>query len=411
MLKDSLLDEICPMAIGTNVTTDGNTYDIDLHSKMIDFWDMFASGKLEESVKCEGCNTISQTTVPFKIYTVQFPNEHFHVDPIDTKKTINLLDLIRNSQVCSDDDELGAVHCSICKSRQRKQKTSRISSYPKVLCVEIGRKRSNNVTITNAVQYPLEGLKLDADDRSHNNGEEHCTFNLLAAVHHEPNSNDRGHYTAVTKYQRTNRWVMYNDDMVDAIKFNGRVNNYSAVSFQRKVSMLFYEIDLTQSFDRGEVHTTDGQNCLTQLNSNDMTATNRSLNDARMNDNVGLNSDGLDNDSLCENVEGNVEPSRNAVESMENNNEVNVNSVSRANSVDSSLFRDETENINIDDETNNENISPIGNGYEIGNNNGNISENNNDDSSEDDNSSENSHHNSTEDDNTRNENINQSKLT
>ena len=142
-----------------------------------------------------------------------------------------------------------------------------------------------------------------------------------------------------------------------------------------------------------------------------MTVTNRSLNDARMNDNVGLNSDGLDNDSLCENVEGNVEPSRNAVESMENNNEVNVNSVSRDNSVDSSLFRDETENINIDDETNNENISRIGNGYEIGNNNGNISENNNDDSSEDDNSSENSHHNSTEDDNTRNENINQSKLT
>mgnify|MGYP006197002617 FL=1 len=139
MLKDSLLDEICPMAMGTNVTTDGNTYDIDLHLKMIDFWDLFASGKLEESVKCEGCNTISQTTVPFKIYTVQFPNEHFHVDPIDTKKTINLLDLIRNSQVCSDDDELGAVHCSICKSQQRKQKTSRISSYPKVLCVEIGQ--------------------------------------------------------------------------------------------------------------------------------------------------------------------------------------------------------------------------------------------------------------------------------
>ena len=47
MLKDSLLDEICPMAMGTNVTTDGNTYDIDLHSKMIDFWDMFASGKYE----------------------------------------------------------------------------------------------------------------------------------------------------------------------------------------------------------------------------------------------------------------------------------------------------------------------------------------------------------------------------
>jgi hypothetical protein len=209
-------------------------------------------------------------------------------------------------------------------------------------------------------------------------------------VNHNPNSNDRGHYTAVTKYQRTNRWIEYNDDMVQPIKFNGRVNNYSAISFQRKVSMLFYEVVRNQSIDHGELRTTIGPDPLTQLNNNEMTPTNGSLQDGRINDNVG---------NLSDNVKRNVGHSQNVGESIENHSDVNVNEVSQANSVDSSLFRDNSDNINDNNETNNMNISGISNGYEIRNYNDNSSVNSNDISSADE---DNRNY-------TRNENINESK--
>ena len=68
-----------------------------------------------------------------------------------------------------------------------------------------------------------------------------CT--TLLTVNHQPKSNNKGHYTAVTKHQTTNSWFEYDDDDVHRINFVGRKSNFSAVRYQRMASILFFEID------------------------------------------------------------------------------------------------------------------------------------------------------------------------
>jgi hypothetical protein len=66
-------------------------------------------------------------------------------------------------------------------------------------------------------------------------------------LNHEPVTNDRGHYTAVTKHQSTNTWCEYNSDVVHRIKFLRKKNNFSLVKYQRMALILFYEIDQSRS--------------------------------------------------------------------------------------------------------------------------------------------------------------------
>jgi len=92
----------------------------------------------------------------------------------------------------------------------------------------------------------LTGLELNDVDISNGTAEQ-CVFNLITAVNHDPATNDRGHYTAVTKHQSTNTWCEYNDDVVYRIKFHGKKKNFSSVKYQSMASILFYEIDQSRS--------------------------------------------------------------------------------------------------------------------------------------------------------------------
>jgi hypothetical protein len=51
--------------------------------------------------------------------------------------------------------------------------------------------RNDNSIIKNPVQYPLTGLEVNDVDESNGTAEQ-CVFNLIAAVNHEPATNDRG---------------------------------------------------------------------------------------------------------------------------------------------------------------------------------------------------------------------------
>ncbi len=67
-------------------------------------------------------------------------------------------------------------------------------------------------------------------------------YNLIAAVNHQPKSDDKGHYTAVTKHQTMKSWFEYNDDDVHRINFIGRNNNFSAVRYQCMASIFFLKL-------------------------------------------------------------------------------------------------------------------------------------------------------------------------
>ena len=242
-MKKMLLDEVHPSR--GNVTIHGHPYDPELDSRITDFWNKFDSGKIEQKITCLGCNNVSITTNSFMTLPLQFPGEHFHEDPLDMRRAISLMDMIRHFQY-NEDDELTDYDCDHCSSRQRATKTYRICRYPEVLCIRIGRKRNDNSVIQNPVQYPFTGLQLtNIEDFSR--ADEPCYFKLIAAVNHQPSTNDRGHYTAVTKHNATNTWCEYNDDNVRKIKFQGRSKNFSSISYQRMASILFYEIDRNYS--------------------------------------------------------------------------------------------------------------------------------------------------------------------
>ena len=232
---------------------------------------------------------------------LQFPYQHFHDVAMNTRMTISLIDLIRHFQ-CNDDDELTNYDCAHCIGRQRATKTYRICHYPDILCIRIGRVRNDNSIIKNPVQYPLTGLEVNDVDESNGTAEQ-CVFNLIAAVNHEPATNDRGHYTAVTKHQSTNTWCEYNDDVVHRIKFLGKKNNFSSVKYQSMASILFYEIDQSRSSSHELFGRSDGSLLL----NNEIDGEDNIYDDDDNNDDYidGNNDD--DNEDAIEGDDGNTD--------------------------------------------------------------------------------------------------------
>lgn len=236
LMREMLLKEVSPSE--GNVTISNHPHDPKLYRTIENFWKKFDSGKIQQKITCLGCNNVSVTTTPFLTLILQFPVQQFHEEPLDMRKAISITNLIEHF-LSKQDDELTNYECNNCPTRQRATKTYVICHYPEILCIVIGRKRNDYSVIENPVQYPFTGLELTNIDASI----PPCYFKLFAAVNHQPSSEDKGHYTAVTRDHTTNTWFEYDDDNVQRIKFQGRLKNFSSVQYQRMASILFYEMD------------------------------------------------------------------------------------------------------------------------------------------------------------------------
>ena len=240
-MKEMLLKELFPSPDDLTIPLHPNN--IEFRSTVKEFWNLFESGLIEQRITCMKCMNVTIKQDSFISLPLQFPYQNFHDNANDTKKTISLIDLFHHYQ-CDDDDFIPNYECAFCLDRQQATKTYRICKYPPILCIRIGRMRNDRSIIENPVLYPLTGLELNDDLRDSNTtpvGK--CVYNLIAAVNHQPKSDGKGHYTAVTKHQTTNSWFEYDDDDVHRINFVGRNNNFSAVRYQRMASILFFEID------------------------------------------------------------------------------------------------------------------------------------------------------------------------
>jgi len=254
-IYDRMLEEVKPCK--GNLTSHGNPYDNELHSKVAEFWNLFVTGKIEQNISCTRCLNDSQTVTSFFPLDLQFPSQHFHNEPIDMRRAISITDLMEH--FCYGEEELISYACRHCTERQHATKTSRICCYPKILCIRIGRTRADNSLIDNPVEFPLTGLQLHHFDIS-NTPEKVGVFNLIAAVNHELRGNNEGHYTAVSKHQTTNTWYEYDDHRVCRIKFVGKKKNFPKVQYQKTATMLFYEFDQNLSNIYSNINNDDRQN-------------------------------------------------------------------------------------------------------------------------------------------------------
>ena len=99
-------------------------------------------------------------------------------------------------------------------------KHSIISQYPKILCIVLPRKKSNETKIKLGVQYPLRGL--------------------FGSVHLKANRGKRGHYIAICEHWDSNDWFSYDDHDVHRVKFANTRNENVLTDFMKSAAILFY---------------------------------------------------------------------------------------------------------------------------------------------------------------------------
>ena len=148
--RKCLLEELQPLSSASNVTENGLMYDEHLHSSMKTFWDIFSTGIYTQKLHCTRCNKISTTEEPFSELMLKLPQSHHESDQACTLK-----ELINHPNAPEDIHEYWCDYCDMPTSATQH---SIISQYPKVLCIVLSRKKSNDTIIKLAVQYPLCGL-------------------------------------------------------------------------------------------------------------------------------------------------------------------------------------------------------------------------------------------------------------
>jgi ubiquitin C-terminal hydrolase len=211
-LRVCLLEELQPSTGGSNGTENGLTYDEHLHSSMQTFWDLFITGIYTQEITCTRCNTISTTEEPFSKLMLKFPQSHHESDHKCT-----LEELISHHNAPED---IQQYRCDYCNMPTCVTGHSIISQYPKVLCIVLSRKKSNDTILKLAVQYPLHGL--------------------FGTVHHNVNRGKSGHYIAIFEHQDSNSWFSYDDENVYRVRFVNRRNGNMLTDFMKSAAVLFY---------------------------------------------------------------------------------------------------------------------------------------------------------------------------
>ena len=190
-LRECLLEELQPSSDVSDVTEDSLTYDEHLHSSMQTCWDLISTGIYTQKITCTICNRTSVKKEPFSELMLHFPQSHH-----ESNLACTLDELISHHNAPED---IHDYQCITCNMRTCASKHSIISQYPKILCIVLSHKKSNETKIKSAVQYPLCGL--------------------FGSVHHKANRDKSGHYTAICEHRDSNTWFSYDDDDVKRVQF------------------------------------------------------------------------------------------------------------------------------------------------------------------------------------------------
>ncbi len=116
-------------------------------------------------------------------------------------------------------DDIQKYQCDNCNMQTCARQHSIISQYPKILCIVLPRKKSNETKIKLAVQYPLRGL--------------------FVSVHHMVNRGKSGHYIAICEHQDSNSWFLYDDDDARRVQFVNKKNGKVLTEFMKSAAILF----------------------------------------------------------------------------------------------------------------------------------------------------------------------------
>ena len=155
----------------TCYSKDSWAYDVQLHSSMQSFWDLFSTGEYMQKITCTRCNTTtSETKESFSKLMLHFPPSHHEGD----HHTCTLNELIRHH---NETAEIDSYQCSICNTQTIASSERMISQYPKIMCIVLSRWGPNDTKNDSAVTYPLQGL--------------------FGSVHHKMNRGKSGHYIAI----------------------------------------------------------------------------------------------------------------------------------------------------------------------------------------------------------------------
>ena len=114
-----------------------------IYTAQCNFWDLFSTGIFTQKVRCARCNKITTTEEPFSKLMLKFPQSHHASDQACT-----LGELISHLNAPEDIHEYQSNSCDMLTfARQH----NIISQYAKVLCIVLGRKKTNDTIMKLAV--------------------------------------------------------------------------------------------------------------------------------------------------------------------------------------------------------------------------------------------------------------------
>ena len=146
-MRDWLLEELQPSSAISHTTKDGSAYDAQLHNSMKTFWDLFDKGEYVQKLTCKKCNTtFEETKEAFSEVVLQLPPSHQEGD----HHTCTLDELIRHH---NETAELDSYQCSICNTRTIASSERMISQYPKIMCIVLSCKKSNETKINLKIKF------------------------------------------------------------------------------------------------------------------------------------------------------------------------------------------------------------------------------------------------------------------
>ena len=229
-LRQCLLDELQPASQPSDNPENNTTYDENLHSAMVTFWDLF-TGIFTQEITCTQCNSVRTTEIPFRELMLNFPEEH-HPSNLDC----TLEQLINHHY---GQKEINDYQCNDCTRKTTARQCTFIHQFPKILCIHLDRKKPDGTIICSPIAYPVHGnpvicLKLSQKDVG-------SQYDLIGTVHQKAGKRGNScHYTAVCKSGATKDWYKYDDHQVNVETFVSRRSENVLRRFQNSTSMLFY---------------------------------------------------------------------------------------------------------------------------------------------------------------------------
>jgi len=198
------------------------------------FWNMFENGTLVTTKECY-CGVISPITETFHTLFLGF-EERFHGSVSGYANQCNLSDMI---SYYHQESRLEWA-CPSCMGKfNNATKKCVITKYPKILYIVIQR-GGYNMLINTAVDFPLENF----NPFIYPDGNEppicDVKYNLVASIYRKATTQNKGHYYAICKDDRSGSWYTYDDDNVEVVKNMQKPNGKIYVTLQRNVDVLVY---------------------------------------------------------------------------------------------------------------------------------------------------------------------------